>query len=73
MMAKRRGPLNVPCQACGKRPLSRDEIGVHRKLLDENAESLYCLACLADYLEVGEQDLLDKIEEFKNEGCALFD
>lgn len=60
------------CIACGKGPLSKDEIGINKKLLGEQAENFYCMDCLADYLEVETQDLLDKIEEFKEEGCKLF-
>ncbi len=60
------------CIACGKEPLSKDEIGINKKLLGEQAENFYCMDCLADYLEVETQDLLDKIEEFKEEGCKLF-
>ena len=60
------------CIACGKEPLSKDEIGINKKLLGEQAENFYCMDCLSDYLEVETQDLLDKIEEFKEEGCKLF-
>ena len=59
------------CIACGKEPLTKDEIGINKKLL-EQVDSFYCIDCLADYLEVDTQDLLDKIEEFKEEGCKLF-
>lgn len=61
------------CVACGKPALSRDEIGINKKLLGERVEHFYCLDCLAEYLEVTPQDILDKIEEFKEEGCTLFD
>ena len=60
------------CIACGKEPLSKDEIGINKKLLGEQVENFYCIDCLEDYLEVETQDLLDKIEEFKEEGCKLF-
>lgn len=60
------------CIACGKEPLTKDEIGINKKLLGEQENSFYCIDCLADYLEVDTQDLLDKIEEFKEEGCKLF-
>ena len=30
-------------------------------------------ACLADYLDVTVDDLNEKIEEFKDEGCKLFE
>ena len=60
------------CIACGKEPLTKDEIGINKNLLGEQVDSFYCIDCLADYLEVDTQDLLDKIEEFKEEGCKLF-
>ena len=61
------------CVSCGKKPLTKDEVGIDKKLLGENVVNLYCMDCLADYLEVTVQDLLDKIDEFKAEGCKLFD
>lgn len=61
------------CMACGKTPLSKDEIAINKKLIDVEATEFYCLSCLADFLDVTEQDILDKIEEFKEEGCKLFD
>ena len=51
----------------------KDEIGINKKLLGSDVEAFYCLGCLADYLEVEPQDILDKIEEFKAEGCKLFE
>ena len=62
---------NKQCYVCGKE-LSKNEIGLTRKLIDDKAESFYCLPCLAEYLEVTEEELLAKIEEFKEEGCKLF-
>lgn len=62
----------VNCVACGKVGLSRNEIGINKKLLGDNGGNFYCLDCLAEYLEVTPQDILDKIEEFKEEGCTLF-
>lgn len=60
------------CYVCGKEDLTKDEIGITKKLIDKKAKRFYCLSCLAEYLEVTEEELLDKIEEFKNEGCTLF-
>jgi hypothetical protein len=31
------------------------------------------MACLADYFEMSEDDLKEKIEEFKLQGCVLFE
>ena len=61
------------CVSCGRPNLSRNEEGINKKLLGEATDTFYCLDCLAEYLEVTPQDILDKIEEFKEEGCELFD
>ena len=60
------------CYVCGKSPLSKDEIGLTKKLIDKKTTNFYCLSCLAESLEVTEEELLVKIEEFKEEGCTLF-
>lgn len=64
--------LSIPCSNCGKPELSRDEIGINKKLLGENVPRPMCLTCFAEYLDVTEEDLLSKIEEFKASGCKLF-
>lgn len=63
----------ITCVACGKTGLVRNEIGINKKLLGEDVENFYCLDCLAEYLDVTPQDILDKIEEFKEEGCKLLE
>lgn len=60
------------CVICGKEHLDKDTIGINKKLLGEKVRNYYCLDCLADYLECTVQELLDKIEEFREEGCKLF-
>ncbi len=60
------------CIACGKKCLDKDTKGINKKLLGEDITSFYCMDCLADYLGCEVQDILDKIEEFKEEGCKLF-
>ena len=62
----------VKCVACGKTDLDKDTIGINKKLLGEDVSTYYCMDCLADYLGCEVQDILDKIEEFKEEGCKLF-
>ncbi|MBQ6632816.1 MAG: hypothetical protein IJH80_01295 [Ruminococcus sp.] len=61
------------CICCGKTDLNKNTIGINKKLLGENILNYYCMDCLADYLECTVEELLDKIEEFKNEGCKLFE
>ena len=60
------------CIACNKPELDKDTVGINKKLIDEKAKSFYCMDCLADFLGCEVQDIIDKIEEFKEEGCKLF-
>lgn len=64
--------MSKECLACGKTPLDKDTIGINKKLLGTELKRFYCLDCLADYLGCTVEDLLEKIEEFKDEGCTLF-
>lgn len=61
------------CISCGKSDISKNEIGINIKLLGEKVENFYCVDCLADYLDVTVDELNAKIEEFKDEGCKLFE
>lgn len=63
---------NKICYVCGKNPLSKDEIGLTKKLIDKKSPIFYCISCLAEYLEITSEELLAKLEEFKDEGCILF-
>ena len=60
------------CKICFKENLNKDEIGATRKLIDKDAKEFFCIDCLADYLGCTVDELLEKIEEFKEEGCTLF-
>ena len=60
------------CVMCGKDHFNKDTIGINKKLLGEDIENFYCMDCLAEYLCCTVDELLDKIEEFKEEGCKLF-
>ena len=59
------------CCDCGKR-LKKDEIALTRKLLDMDAEEFYCMDCLSEFIGCSVQDLKEKIQEFKEQGCTLF-
>lgn len=63
----------IQCKICG-RSLTKDEHGLNKKILDGDVKNgiWRCLTCMADYLECGEEELLEKIEEFKAQGCKLF-
>lgn len=64
--------MRIDCVICGKQRLNKDTVGINKKLLGDSIENFYCMDCLAEYLDCTVQDLLDKIEEFKEEGCKLF-
>lgn len=59
------------CIDCEK-PLEKNEIGLNKKLLGDSSKYCYCLHCLANFLDVTEEELKNKIEDFKAEGCKLF-
>lgn len=64
--------MRIECVICGKKDLDKDCVAINKKLLSEDITNYYCLDCLAEYLECTVDELLEKIEEFKTEGCKLF-
>lgn len=62
----------VECAYCEKERLSKDEVGLNKKLIHRQIERMMCLTCMAAYFETTEEELTDKIAEFKRQGCALF-
>lgn len=64
--------MRVECVVCAKKNLDKDTVGINKKLLSTEIKNFYCLDCLAEYLECTVEELLDKIDEFKAEGCVLF-
>lgn len=61
----------MTCDKCGK-VLSKDEIALTKKLISRNAVEFLCIECLASYLGTTKEALIEKIEQFKDEGCELF-
>ncbi len=64
--------MRINCVICGRKNLDKDTIGINKKMLGTDITNFYCMECLADYLECTVDELLDKIEEFKDDGCTLF-
>ena len=50
----------------------KDILSLNKKLLGRDIKNFSCLACLANQLEVTPDELLDKIQDFKDQGCSLF-
>lgn len=63
---------SVDCFACGKEHLSKNEVGLNKKMLGREIKQFYCLDCFAEYLDATTEELLAKIQEFKEQGCKLF-
>lgn len=59
------------CSFCGAK-LEKDIVALNKKLLGRSLRRQLCIVCLADYLTCTEEDLLVKIEEFKEQGCVMF-
>ena len=60
------------CDACGCR-MESDEIALNKKLNGLETEEFLCLDCMAEEFGVTVQDLENKIEDFKESGCTLFE
>lgn len=59
------------CMQCGS-SLSLNDIGAHRKFINRGSREFLCKKCLAARLDVTEEEIDRKIEEFKLQGCTLF-
>ena len=61
-------PACIRCCA----PLSRDEIGLTKKLINRGCTEFLCYHCLAKQFQVTVEDLRRKVAEFREMGCTLF-
>ena len=64
--------MKITCEVCGTSDIEKDVIALNKKLFNKDIKKFYCLHCMAEVLGATVEDLLDKIEEFKEEGCTLF-
>lgn len=61
----------MKCIVCGNE-VEKIAKALCQKLIGRKTKQILCLSCLANHLEAEEEDLLQKAQEFKDEGCALF-
>lgn len=61
----------MTCDLCGDH-LQKHCIALNKKLLGRNISKFLCFNCLAEFFGCTHEDLLVKIEEFKEQGCTLF-
>ena len=66
------GGKQIICAYCNKETLSKNDIGLNKKLIHRQIERMMCLTCLAAYFETTEEELKEMIEGFKRQGCSLF-
>ena len=59
------------CMKCA-RELTGDEIGLHMKMINRGAREYMCITCLSEYFHCSEELLRQKIEQFRENGCVLF-
>jgi hypothetical protein len=59
------------CADCGV-TVSKDNVALSKKMLGRTITRFHCLNCLAVILDCDAEDLAIKIQEFKEQGCALF-
>jgi hypothetical protein len=62
----------INCFSCGKNYINKDEVGLNKKFFGRKMAKFYCIECLSGYLGVTIEELLEKIEEFKEQGCGFF-
>ena len=60
----------INCAYCGKENLSRNNIGLNKKLIHQKIERMMCLTCMAQYLDSTEDELTEMIKMFKQQGCV---
>ncbi len=60
------------CIIC-RQPVTRDEIAMTRKLINRGALEYLCLPCLARRFDATLDELLERMQAFKDMGCTLFD
>jgi biotin operon repressor len=64
--------INNKCINCNEEKIAKDIIALNRKLISRKTKQFLCLKCLSHYLSVSEEILIDKIKQYKEEGCDLF-
>ena len=61
--------LCMKCQV----PLSHNEMALHKKFVNRGATEFMCINRLAEHFKVPPKALEDKIKDFIEQGCALFE
>ena len=60
------------CNICESR-LEKNAVGLNKKLFGRRLNKYYCMNCLSAHIDMSVEDLLCQIEDFKLQGCELFE
>ncbi len=61
----------IYCKNCS-RPVSSDEAGLTRKLINRGMTEFYCYACLGKMFRLDRKALEEMADLFRRQGCTLF-
>ena len=61
----------MTCAKCGA-PISSDEAGLTRKLVNRGAVELFCFDCLGAMFHATRAQLDEMIRAYREAGCTLF-
>ena len=60
------------CKQCGA-PLSHDEVGLTKKLINRGCTEYLCYGCMASHFQVTVELLREKGRQFREMGCTLIE
>jgi len=64
--------VKIRCCLC-EAYLEKICIGMNKKILGRGINKFFCMECLGGHLDTTTEELLITIEDFKAQGCKLFD
>ena len=62
----------IKCCMC-ESELDRNAVGLNKKFNGRKTTKYFCMDCLSAHFDISVDDLLAQIEDFKRQGCALFE
>lgn len=60
------------CSSCGEET-SNISVALCKKIFGKKTKRILCMSCLSEHLELSEEELIDMAEDFKKQGCTLFE
>lgn len=60
----------IECSSCRKKPLSKDEVGVCKKMLGKGTKKFFCLDCFASYLDTTVEELMRRSRNSRRKAAS---